>query len=322
MNDAETPLEPAGPPSLNAPEDAYAVLRNRDFRLYLIGRLIGTIGQQMVVMAIGWELYERTNSAVPLLLVGVMQLVPMVLFTLPAGHLADNYSRKKIIIATSLAVMASSLGLTLASLHASVNWTYVWLFVMGATRTFMWAASAAFLPALVERKDFLQAVNWSSSTFQISCIVGPILGGALIELAHRKNAAPVYAANALAALTFCILLSLVRRHHTVAVREKMTFRGLLTGFNFVFANKIILGIISLDMFAVLLGGAVMLLPIYAKNILSAGPTGLGLLKAALPAGSLLCTFILAHRPPLQKAGRALLWAVTVFGLATIGFGLS
>jgi MFS family permease len=322
MTDAEPPGA-ATPTDLPVASGAYAVLRNRDFRLYLIGRLFATIGQQMVFMAIGWELYERTHSAIALLFVGLTFVVPMVLLTLPAGHVADNYSRKKIIVGMTLVVLSSSLGMTLASTrHAPVFWIYLCLCVMGAARTFVGAASAAFLPALVDRKDFSHAVNWNASIFQISSVIGPIAGGALIDLTHQDNAAPVYAFNALTALAFCILISLVRRHHTVAVREKMTFRGLLTGFNFVFANRIILGIISLDMFAVLLGGAVMLLPIYAKDILHVGPTGLGLLRAALPIGAVLCAFVLAHRRPLQKAGPALLWSVAVFGLATIGFGLS
>lgn len=323
MSDAESSLDSAGQKPLADASDAYLVLRNRDFRVYLIGRLIATIGQQMVVMAIGWELYERTQSAIALLLIGLTQVVPMLLLTLPAGHTADNYNRKRIIITTTLIVMAASLGLALASwTHASVTWTYLCLTVTGAARTFMWAASAAYLPSLVDRKDLSHAVNWSASIFQISCIVGPVLAGGLIELRHRDNAALVYGANVLATLVFCVLLGFVRRHHTVAVREKMTFKALLTGFNFVFANKVILGIISLDMFAVLLGGAIMLLPIYAKDILHVGPTGLGVLKAAMPIGALLCTFYLAHRPPMQKAGRDLLWAVIIFGLATIGFGLS
>lgn len=323
MSDAESSLESAQKTGVLRASDAYVVLRNRDFRFYLIGRLAAVIGQQMMVMAISWELYERTRSAMALLMIGLTQVVPMVLFTLPAGHLADNYNRKKIIIAMALVAMAASLGLALASaLHAPVTWTYLCLTATGAARTFMWAASAAFLPALVARKDFSQAVNWNASVFQTSSIVGPILAGALIDLTRGDNAALVYGGNAVATLVFCVLLGMVRRHHTVAVREKMTFRGLLTGFNFVFANKIILGIITLDMFAVLLGGAIMLLPIYAKEILLVGPTGLGVLKAAMPVGAVLCTFVLAHRRPLQKAGRALLWSVTIFGLATIGFGLS
>jgi hypothetical protein len=132
----------------------------------------------------------------------------------------------------------------------------------------------------------------------------------------------VYVFNALASLVFCVLIGMVRQQHTVAVKEPMTLHALLTGFKFVYASKMILGILTLDMFAVLLGGATALLPIYAKDILGSGPGGLGLLRAALPMGSLLCVFILNHRPPLQKAGRAMLWAVAAFGLATIVFGFS
>jgi len=323
MNDAEIPAAAGDGRDSAAGNDSYAVLRNRDFLLYLVGRFIANFGQQMFVMAIGWELYERTHSALALLMVGLTQIIPMLLLTLPAGHLADNFNRKKIIVLMTLAVMAANTGLTVISArHSPVPWIYLCLLICGAARTFLWAASAAYLPALVERKDFSHAVNWNASVFQISSITGPIAAGALIDLTNRENAAPVYACNVLATLIFCVLLGFVRRRHTVAVREKMTFRGLLTGFNFVFGNKIILGIITLDMFAVLLGGAVMLLPIYAKDILRVGPTGLGALKAAMPAGAVLCACLLAHRPPLQKAGRDLLWAVAVFGLATIGFGLS
>ena len=277
----------------------------------------------MLVAALIWELYHRTQSAVALLWAGLTQVVPMVLFTLPAGHVADNYDRKKVIVWMTLVGLVASIGLTAASgMHASVLWTYFCIFIIASARTFMWAASAAFLPALVERRDLSHAVNWNASTFQFSAIVGPIAGSALIEFTHSHTAAPVYAFNVLATLVFAIMVGFVKRHHIVAVREKMSFKGLLTGFNFVFTNKMILGIITLDMFAVLLGGAVMLLPIYAQDILRVGPTAYGFLKAALPLGSLACSLFLAHRPPLQKAGRDLLWSVVVFGLATIGFGLS
>jgi MFS family permease len=321
MADA-VPLTDAGiEPAPGAAHDPYAVLRNRDFLLYLIGRLVASMGQQMFVMAVGWELYHRTRSAVPLGLVGLTQMVPMVLFTLPAGHVADNYNRKQVIVFTTLIVMLASAGLTVVSAwQAPLSWVYLCLFITGIARTFLWAASAAFLPQLVERKDFSRAVNWSASVFQISCILGPAIAGGLIHFTGR--AASVYAANALATLACCILVGMVRWHHVVAVKEKMTLRALLTGFSFVFANKIILGIITLDMFAVLLGGATALLPIYAQDILDVGPIGLGLLQGALPMGAVLCTFILAHRPPLRRAGRSLLWAVTAFGLATILFGIS
>src|SRR5205823_791902 len=165
-----------------------------------------------------------------------------------------------------------------------------------------------------------RAVAWSSGSFQLSSVAGPAAGGALIALAH--HAAPVYAFNTIAALACLFLVSLIQWQPVVPAREKMSASSLIAGFRFVFASKIIFGTITLDLFAVLLGGATALLPIYAKDILNVGPTGLGLLQAALPVGSLLCALILAHRPPLARAGRALLWAVAVFGLATIVFGVS
>jgi MFS family permease len=236
--------------------------------------------------------------------------------------MADNYNRKRIITLMTLVVALSSLGLTFISWRrAPVAWMYLCLFVSGATRTFLAAASASFLPALVDRKDLSRAVNWSATTFQLSSIIGPMLAGGIIWLAGQR-AFPVYAINACAALIFCGMMTQIHTHHVVAVREKMSLKTLLTGFDFVFANKIILGIISLDMFAVLLGGATALLPVYAKSILNVGSVGLGFLQAAMPIGAVLCTFILAHRPPIQKAGHTLLVVVTAFGFATIGFGLS
>jgi len=301
--------------------DPYGVLRNRDLLLYLIGRFISSLGQQMLTVAVGWELYERTNSALALGLVGLVQMVPMILFTLPAGHVADNHNRKRIIILMTLVIACASVGLTVISLaKAPVFWIYFCLFAAGTARTFLWPASSAFMPQLVSRKQFSQAVTWSSGSFQLSSVVGPAVGGALIAMA--SHAAPVYAANAAAAIACLILISLVRHTHVVAVKEKMTTSSLIAGFKFVFANRVILGIITLDLFAVLLGGATALLPVYAKDILHAGPRGLGFLQAALPLGSLLCALVLAHRPPLQRAGRTLLWAVTVFGLATVAFGVS
>jgi MFS family permease len=301
--------------------DPYTVLKNRDLLLYLVGRFVASLGQQMLTVAVGWELYERTHSALMLGLVGLTQMVPMILFTLPAGHVADNHNRKRIIILMTFAIGCASASLTLISAwQAPVVWTYFCLFVAGTARTFLWPASSAFLPHLVSRQDFSKAVTWSSGSFQLSSVAGPAAGGALIAL--TGHAAAVYAVNAVAALVCLTLISFVRRHHAVAAKEKMTLRSLIAGFKFVFQNQIILGTITLDLFAVLLGGATALLPVYAKDILKVGPTGLGLLQAALPMGSLLCALILAHRPALQKAGRTMLWAVVGFGLGTIAFGFS
>jgi MFS family permease len=289
--------------------------------LYLVGRFVASLGQQMLTVAVGWELYERTSSSLNLGLVGLTQMLPMVLFTLPAGHVADNFNRKRIIILMTFVFACASLGLTLISRsEAPIAWIYFCLFVAGSARTFIWPASSAFLPHLVSRQHFSKAVTWSSGSFQLSSVAGPAAGGALIAVTHR--AWPVYAVNAATSLVCLLLISFVRRHHAVAVKEKMTLRNLIVGFRFVFASPIILGTITLDLFAVLLGGATSLLPVYAKDILHAGPSGLGFLQAGLPLGSLVCALFLAHRPPLQKAGRAMLWAVAGFGMATIAFGLS
>jgi len=309
-------------PPLKAESRPYEVLRNRDLCLYLLGRLFASLGQQMLTVAVGWELYERTGSALNLGLVGLTQMAPMILCTLPAGHVADNFNRKRIIILMNLVIGLASAGLSWISYtRAPIGWIYFCLFAAGLARTFLWPASSAFLPQLVSRRDFSKAVTWSSGTFQLSSVAGPAAGGALIALLGHV-AWPVYALNAAASLLCLILIGFVRRDHVVIAREKMTLTSLIVGFRFVFASPIILGTITLDLFAVLLGGATALLPVYAKDILHAGPSGLGYLQAALPAGSLLCALILAHRPPLQKAGRTMLWAVTGFGLATIGFGVS
>ncbi|MGO8678229.1 MAG: MFS transporter [Limisphaerales bacterium] len=310
---------PGEPP--RAASDPYAVLRNRDFVFYLVGRFVAALGQEMLTLAVAYELYERTKSPLALMMVGLTQMIPMILFVLVAGHVADNFNRKRIILVTTFIMACAGAGLCLISAAgAPVFWVYLCLFAAGTARTFLWPASSAFLPRLVSREQFSKAVTWNSLNFQLSLVAGPAAGGLVLSLTGR--AWPVYALNAAAALVCLALISFVRREHVVAVKEKMTARSLVAGFKFVFASRLILGTITLDLFAVLLGGATALLPVYAKDILRVGPSGLGLLKAALPLGSLFCGLILAHRPPLQKAGTALLRAVTAFGAATIIFGYS
>ncbi len=312
---------PSSAGEVESPDEPYSVLRNKDLVRYLCGRFIASLGQQMVTVAVGWELYERTGSALALGMVGLTQIIPMFLFTMPAGHLADTRNRKQIMLCTTALLGGASLGLSLISwLHAPVAWMYGCLALAGAARAFLWPASASFLPQLVSRTLFPRAVAWSTGSFHLSSVAGPALGGLL--LAGTRQPGLIYALNTLAALTCLILVKTVRQTHTPPAREPMTFQSLATGFHFVFANPIIIGTITLDLFAVLLGGATALLPIYAKDILHAGPSGLGLLQGALPAGSLLCSAILAHRPPMKKAGHTLLIAVIGFGLATLGFGLS
>jgi MFS family permease len=310
------------PPPAASSADRYAVLRIRDFRLYLCGRFIASLGQQMLGMAVGWELYERTHSSLALGMVGLAQITPMLLLTLAAGHLADQRERRSIILGSELLTVAGCAGLTLVSLHHfPVVWTYLFLLIGGVARAFLWPASGAFLPQIVPRALFADAVTWNSGSYELSAALGPALGGALIAWTH--GATIIYALNAAAALICVGMIWMVRsRPSAPAKREKMTFASLRMGFSFVVTNKIVLGTISLDLFAVLLGGATALLPVYAKDILHVNAIHLGCLQAALPIGSVTMALFLAHRPPMEHAGRNMLWAVAGFGLATIVFGFS
>jgi MFS family permease len=309
------------PSSTGQKASPYAILRNRDFMFYLLGRFMASFGQQMLTVAVGWEIYERTHSPLALGLVGLTAFLPMVVMTLPAGHVADTRDRKHVIIMMQAALALTSLGLAFVSWKGMpVGWVYICLFLAGAARTFLWSASASFLPQLVLREEFPLAVNWSSSTFQFSAVTGPAVGGVLIAL--TQSAVPVYVFNALAALFCLAMICLVRTHHKPVVKQEVSVESLLGGFRFVFSHRVILGAITLDLFAVLFGGATGLLPQYAKDILKVGPQGLGLLTAALPVGSMTCALLMAHRPPMEKAGRALIAAVMIFGLATVAFGWS
>lgn len=316
------PNQRPAPAATAAGHDPYAVLRDRNVRLYLLARLVASFGQQMLTVAVGWELYDRTHSTLALGFVGLSYLVPMLVLTVPAGHCADTYNRKRLVVWMTGLLALASLGLMLASwFRAPTGWTYACLVLAGAARSFLWPASASFLPQLVPRELFPRAVAWSTGSFHLSSVAGPAAGGALIALTH--HAATVYALNALAGLLCVFLIGAVAyRQPEAAQREPMTFASLGAGFEFVWRNRIILGTITLDMFAVLLGGATALLPVYAKDILQVGPAGLGWLQAALPVGSLTCSLLIAHLPPMQRAGRTLLWAVIGFGLATVGFGWS
>lgn len=322
MNGGGALPESSGP-SVSAPakNHPYAVLKNRDFLLYLVGRFIASFGQQMLAVAVGWEIYERTHSKLALAYVGLVQIVPMFLFIFPAGHVADNYSRKKIIVTMQLLYGVACAGMALVSFYqAAVIWMYCCLFMMGMTRTYIWPASSAFLPQLVPRKQFATAVTWTSGSFQVPAVAGPVAGGIMVGVSH--SAVSVYVFNVVGSILCALLIGMVRAHSREIAKEKMTLQSIVAGLEFVYRKKVVLASITLDLFAVLLGGATAMLPVYAADILHVGATGLGWLQAALPLGSLLMTAILVHRPPLQKAGRTLLWAVAGFGLATIGFGYS
>lgn len=307
--------------SIESKISPYAIFKNRDYLFYLVARFLASFGQQMLTVAIGWDLYERTNSKMALGLIGLFQFLPMVLMTLPAGHVADRYDRRNVVLLMQGSLFLGTVALGAISIfRAHVSWIYVCLFFLGMTRTFLWSASSSFLPQLVSKEDFPQAVNWSSSTFQFSAVTGPAVGGMLI--AHFGRATPVYLIDAVMIGCAFLMIALVRARNKPAIKEEISMNFLLGGFRFVFNSPLILSAITLDLFAVLFGGAVALLPVYAKDILRVGPSGLGLLQSALPVGSLVCALMMAHRPPIRRAGKALFAAVLVFGLSTIGFGFS
>ena len=322
-------LTPTLPP---AGKQTYALFRNAEFTRYLIARFIAALGMQMLVTALDWELWKRAHSGLALGFVGLALMIPMILCTLPAGQLADRRNRKNIILGSTIVLAFASLGLTLTSFFIDLNqnvaafqfFAYSLLVIIGIARTFLWPASAAFVTALVSREELPRAITFNSGAFQLSCVVGPSIAGVVIWLTH--GAWLVYAFNVVAGIVCFALVIGIRHEHKIPPREPVSLKTLVTGFKFVFQNKIILGTLTLDMFAVLLGGAVTLLPIFADTIIplhnGAEGVGLGLLRAAIPVGAIVCVFFLAHRPPLQKAGHTMLLCVAIFGVATMLFGLA
>jgi MFS family permease len=301
--------------------DPCAALRNRDFRLLITGRFLTSFGNEMLTFAIGWELWLRTREPFVLGMVGLVQVIPVILLSLPGGHVADQYNRKNIVLVTELFLALCVLGLGwLSYTEGPLIWIYTFLFGIGVARAFNDPASSTLLPQTVPPELFTNATTWSTSTWQFAAIAGPALAGLLIGFFNAVTF--VYIFDALAAITFCILLTMVKGRQLALAEKSATWKSLVEGFKFMRSTKVILAAITLDMFAVLFGGAVALLPIYATDILKVGAQGLGILRAAPSMGALVMAFLLIHLPPMRNAGRTLLIAVTGFGLATIVFVLS
>jgi len=311
------------PPDPDTPDqvDAYAAFRLPSFRHYLTGNFIFLVGLQMQKVALGWEIYERTGSALHLGYVGLAQFAPQVVLAPFGGHVVDAYNRKKVLFSALSVSLTASLGLALDSLTPAPLWVfYLLLVVVGSTRSFWMPARSAILPRLVPAAIFRNAVSWNSSFFELASIGGPAVGGLLIGLFHRG--APIYLFNVAAALTFILLVSRLHYDHDPPEHNELTWKSLAAGFHFLRQTRLLLAAMLLDTFAVLLGGATALMPVYAKDILHVGPKGLGWLLAAPSVGAVSAAFLQAHLPPWRNAGRALLMAVAGFGVVTIGFGLS
>jgi len=335
--------------------DPYAAFRFGDFSLFTAGNLLSITGRLMLAVAVEWELYARTHSATALGLVGLVIAVPVVTLSLPAGHLADRFSRRRIILVAQIFSALASVALALVSwkhlsippiaplrggnhalaaiatiferhrptFHfddASIPLIYLLLFIGGAARTFSWAARSSFFPTLVSRDAFANAVTWNNTIFQIGSVVGPAVSGLLVAYLGFPF---VYMLDALCAFSFFALILPIRRSTQLRDQtETSTWKSLMAGIRFVFSKKVILATITLDLFAVLLGGATALLPIFADQILHCGPIGLGWMRAAPAVGAFVMALVVAHLPPMKQAGKTLLWCVTGFGVVTMLFGLS
>jgi MFS family permease len=308
-----------------APADPRAgriAFTNPGFVLFQIARFLIVAAVEMQAVAVGWQVYDITHRALDLGLVGLAQFVPGILLFLVSGHASDRLERRHVLSCcyTGYALCSLLLLLITESGVHSVRPVYAVLVLLGVTRSFNGTASRAILPQLVPEEHFVNAVAWNASTFQAATIIGPSLGGILYAAFHGPSA--VYGLAMFTALGALVSMFKIRTSPQVRKREPTTAKTVLAGLHFIWREKMILGAISLDLFAVLLGGAVALLPVYAREILHTGPWGLGLLRTAPGVGAALMAVAVAHWPLRGRAGPTLFWSVGGFGVCTIIFGVS
>lgn len=288
----------------------------------MAARFLTTISSEMQSVAVAWQVYEITNQPLDLGLVGLAQFLPGICLFLVAGHTADRVPRRRILQTCYAGFSCCSLLLLVFTLHgmSSAYPIYGALLLNGTVRAFHGPASQAFVPLLVTGEDFPNAIAWSSSLFQTATIAGPMIGGLLYGLTGSPLF--VYLSSAAAYAIALALVSRVRLQTRTGPREAAQAGMVLDGMRYIWRNKLILGAISLDLFAVLLGGAVALLPVYAKQILHTGATGLGILRSAPGIGAVAMGIAVAHWPMRRRVGAGMLWCVAAFGVFTIVFGLS
>lgn len=343
--------------SASPTHDPYAALRIPQYRGYLTGSFLALIGRQAVTAAAIWQVYQWTHSSTALGLVGLVNVLPLLALSLPAGAIADRHDRRRLIAAGTAVIAVVNVALAVLAFRPEavpalppLQWAnrllyemalvferhaggpelrfdepalpLIFLLLLGhaCARILIWPARSSITPLLVPNAALANAITWNTSTFEIATVAGPALGGFLIAFAGTPT---VYALGA--ALELLFLLTLGRVTYFQAPQRaaaRRTWRDMLAGAEFIWRKKVILGASSLDLFAVLLGGATALLPIYADQILHVGPIGFGWLRAAPSIGAFAMAMWIAHRPPLERPGRALLWSVAGFGLAVVVFGWS
>jgi MFS family permease len=310
--------------SRRAAVDPIASLRHGGFLLYTIGGFISNSGSQMRMVAVQWEFTLREPDleklAVLLALIGLVLVVPVILFALPAGAAADRFSRRWLILIAQLGMAAAGVGLAWASWSkAPAPIVYLLLFLTGSFRALGWPASSAIVIGLVPAKTFANAATWRSNTYQLASSVGPLMGGFLLAL---WSPVIVFLLDAASSVIMAVCMLFVRPTRQTRAIEPRSWRGLLQGIHFLRRQPLILSTMTLDMVAVLFGGVIALLPIFAEHVFYVGAVGLGWMRAMPAVGSIVMGIILAVRRPIQRGGRTILLTVIVFGVATIVFGLS
>ncbi|MFM7320819.1 MAG: MFS transporter, partial [Armatimonadota bacterium] len=282
------------------------------FRRFLIARFLSAFSNRMVGVAIGWQVFDRTNSEFASGLVGLVEIVPVFLLALPAGHLSDVRDRRGIVLASRSAMGVVAVLLCWIALRESrIEWLFACIALLAAVRTFQGPALDNLLPRIVEERQYPRAVAWLTNVWQTASIVGPVAAGFLID--RWKAAWPVYLTEVLVALLVVRLYATLPKQAPEPPEERTTWDAILAGGRFLRENPVLLAAISLDLFAVLFGGAVALLPAFAKKILHVDATGLGWLSSAQSIGALAMSLLLIRRPGFDRAGHAMLWAVAGFG---------
>ncbi len=300
---------------------SFASFAHRAFVLFVIARLLSVIAIEMVSVSVGWQVYEITHRPLDLGLVGLAECIPGILLFLVAGNAADHFSRKRLLVTCYLGYGLCATLLLHFALRGVTTVTpiYVAVFLLGTVRTFDNPARSALLTEIVPTELFPTAVAWQGSILKMATLTGPMLGGFIYTLAGGPR--PVYLTGAIASVIAAAVAVLIVGRKRAARMSRPNLRSMLAGLHYIHGHRIILGAISLDLFAVLLGGAVALLPVYARDILKTGPWGLGLLRSAPGTGAMLMGVLVAH-VRLQKVGKVMLSCIVVFGTATVIFGLS
>lgn len=307
-----------------ATHDPYAALRVRNFLWLILGYATSTVAREAQIVVVGWQVFQATHDPLALGMIGLAEALPLIAVALYAGHVADRLPRRPIVMAGTLAMLLSAIALLLFTTSGMIGTGHVWpiylvIFLSGIARSFIRPAFSALSAEVVTRDLFANAVAWRSSTWQFAAVLGPAVGGMIYGFSGAATAYVVV--TILMALSLASLWLVRHDARPQEDREMPIGESLRIGIRFLLGQRILLAAMTLDLFSVLFGGAVALLPIFA-HLLGAGPQGLGVLRAAPAAGSLITGIIVAHRPPMRRSGAALFASVAIFGLAAIAFAIS